>query len=79
MKDGSALCVSCGREAKKEIVESDLSNVEKKGESTSLQNLDAKIKYLTEELQKENDFERQKQILDSINAILSIKEKIRNL
>ena len=35
MKDGSALCVSCGREAKKEIVESDLSNVEKKGDFNS--------------------------------------------
>ena len=67
MKDGSALCVTCGKEAKEEKVESILSKTEQKKEHTSIDNLDRKIKELTEDLQKEKDYEKQKQILYAIN------------
>jgi UPF0148 protein len=79
MKDGNAMCVTCGREAKEEKVESIITKMEQNPESTTIDNLDLKIKDLTEELQKENDFEKQKQILSSINGIIAIKEKLRNL
>src|SRR5581483_5416415 len=39
--------------------------------------LDQKIKELTDELEKEKDYEKQQQILRSINEIISIKEKLR--
>jgi UPF0148 protein len=76
MKDGNALCVTCGREAKREKDESVSSKIEQKVENISIDNLDRKIKDLTEELQKEKDYERQKQILYAINEILAIKEKL---
>ncbi len=79
MKDGSALCVTCGKEAKEKKVESILSQTEQKTESTSIDNLDRKIKELTEDLQKEKDYEKQKQILYAINEIITIKEKLRTL
>ena len=79
MKDGSALCVTCGKEAKDEKVESILSKTPKKTGSTSIDNLDQKIKDLTEELQKEKDYEKQKQILNALNEIISIKEKLKTL
>ena len=79
MKDGSALCVTCGKEAKEEKVESILSKTEQKTESSSIDNLDRKIKELTEDLQKEKDYEKQKQILYAINEIIAIKEKLRTI
>ena len=77
MKDGSALCVTCGKEAKDEKVESILSKTPQKIESTSIDNLDQKIKNLTEDLQKEKDYEKQKQILNALNEIIAIKEKLK--
>jgi UPF0148 protein len=77
MKNGNALCVTCGREAKGEL-ESLITQTEQISYS-AIDNLDKKIKVLTEELQKEKDFEKQKMILSSINEIISIKEKLRNL
>ena len=79
MKDGSALCVTCGKEAKDEKVESILSKTAQKTESTSIDNLDQKIKNLTEDLQQEKDLEKQKQILNTLNEIIAIKEKLKAL
>lgn len=79
MKDGNALCVTCGKEAKKEKVETTLSQTEQKAESTTIGTLDRKIRDLTEELHKEKDYEKQKQILYSINEIIAIKEKLRKI
>jgi UPF0148 protein len=79
MKDGSALCVTCGKEAKKEKVETILPKMEQKTRSVTTDNLDQKIKDLTEELQKEKDYEKQKQILFNLNEIIAIKEKLRKI
>jgi UPF0148 protein len=73
MKNGNALCVSCGRQAKDEV-ESPVTT-EKPGGS-AIDNLDQKLKDLTVELQSEKDFEKQKQILHTMNEILAIKEKL---
>jgi len=75
MKNGSALCVSCGREAKEEKIESILTKTEKPG-GTAIDNLDQKLKDLTVDLQAEKDFEKQKQILQTMNEIIAIKEKL---
>lgn len=75
MKDGNALCVTCGREADEEKIQSISSK--KEVETTSIVNLDRKINDLTKELQNEKDYEKQKQILYSINEIIAIKEKLR--
>jgi UPF0148 protein len=73
MKNGSALCVSCGRQAKDEV-ESPVTT--EKPEGSTIDNLDQKLKDLTVELQSEKDFEKQKQILHTMNEILAIKEKL---
>jgi UPF0148 protein len=76
MKNGDALCITCGKEAKKENVEVILPQAKQKAENNAIDNLDQKIKDLTDELQKEKDYEKQKQILYSINEIIAVKEKL---
>ena len=73
MKDGYALCISCGREpGKKEIPEI-------KEEKTSLtETLEKKIQTLSNELEKETDLEKQQMILKSINSMLETLEKVKN-
>ena len=78
LKDGSALCVTCGKEDKKEKVETVLSKTEQKTDGIT-NNLEKKIKDLTEELQKEKDYEKQKQILFNLNEIVAIKERLRKM
>lgn len=75
MKNGNALCVSCGKEAIEKKVESILTKTEK-SDGTTIGNLDQKLKDLTVELQSEKDFEKQKQILQTMNEIIAIKEKL---
>lgn len=74
LKDGNALCISCGREADKKKLESAPSNL-----ASTNDNLDQKINDLTKDLQNEKDYEKQKQILHSINEIIAIKEKLAKI
>ncbi len=77
MKNGNALCVNCGKEGKEE---SGIKIQEKFEQSkTPTDKLDQKIKELTDDLEKEKDYEKQQQILRSINEIISIKEKLRKI
>jgi len=76
IKDGSALCVNCGREAKEEKLPE---KIEKSSDKTVLENLDQKLKDLTEELEHEKDHEKQQKILKSMNEIIMIKEKLKKL
>lgn len=76
MKNGNALCVSCGREAKDEKIDTDLTKTDKPEKDTFVDNLDKKLRDLIVELQKEKDLEKQKQILHNINEIIAIKGKI---
>ena len=50
--------------------------MEQKSENIAIDNLDQKIRDLTEELRKEKDHEKQKQILYTMNEIIAIKEKL---
>ena len=73
MKDGHALCISCGREPEKKDIPK-----EKTQQRTSLEEtLEKKIESLSKELEQENDHEKQKEILKSINLILETIEKIK--
>ena len=76
IKDGNALCVNCGKEGTEKKVESESEGKEELG---TMDKLDQKIKELTEDLQKEKDLSKQKQILGSLSEIIAIKEKLRNL
>ncbi len=74
MKDGHALCISCGREPEKKDIPK-----EKTQQRTTLEeNLEKKLELISKELEQENNHEKQQQILKSINLLLETIEKIKN-
>ena len=75
MKDGHALCVSCGKEP--EIKENENKTEVKKSEST-LDTLEKKLSTLSQELEAEKNHEKQQEILKSINSLLEIIKKLKN-
>ena len=76
MKDGHALCVSCGREPEKKT---EIKKEEpKKSNSPLEETLQKKLDLLSKELEKETDHEKQQDILKSINALLETLEKTKN-
>ncbi len=74
MKDGLALCISCGREPEKKEVPKDTPQQESK--STLEEILEKKMSVLSQELELEKNYEKQQKILKSINALLETIEKI---
>jgi len=77
MKNGSALCVNCGREANEENISAKIE--EKPSGDPLLSSLEQKLRELTKELEHEKDHQKQQQILKSINDIINIKEKIKKI
>ena len=74
MKDGNALCVSCGREPENKDMKD---NTEDNESNSTLEVLESKLETLTKELEKESDHEKQQNILKSINSIVEILGKIK--
>ena len=76
MKEGHALCISCGREPEKKDVPI------KKSSDNSMsqikQTLQKKIEILTKEIETEKDLEKQQNILKTINSLLETIEKIED-
>ena len=75
IKEGYALCISCGREPEKKEI-----HIEKasEGEKPSIQKtLEKKIETLSKELEIETDHEKQQNILKTINSALETIEKIK--
>ncbi|MHA7734608.1 Sjogren's syndrome/scleroderma autoantigen 1 family protein [Nitrosopumilus sp. S6] len=74
MKEGHALCISCGREPeKKEIPEIK----EKETQSPLIETLEKKLAGLSKELEEEKDHTKQQDILKSINSLLETIEKVK--
>jgi len=75
MKDGYALCISCGREPeKKEIIKE---KTHENPKSSLKETLEKKIELLSKELEQETNHEKQQEILKSINLALETIEKTR--
>ena len=75
MKDGHALCISCGREPEKKDITNEKTQ---QGTNSSLEEiLEKKIEHLSKELEQENDHEKQQLILKSINLLLETMEKMK--
>ncbi len=72
MKNGNALCVNCGREAKEENVP-----VQEKTENTAFAKFEQKLAGLYEELEHEKDHQKQQQIIKSITDLMSLIEKLK--
>jgi len=74
MKEGQALCVSCGREPEKRNV----TKQDNKEQKTSLiETLEKKLEVLSKELEQESDHEKQQTILKSINSLIEAIDKIK--
>jgi len=74
MKEGQALCVSCGREPeKRNIIKQD--NKEQK--TNLIETLEKKLEVVSKELEQESDHEKQQTILKSINSLIEALDKIK--
>ena len=73
MKDGDALCVSCGKSPDKEI-EKQSHEIES---GTPVKKLEEKLQSMTNELSKEKDPEKQQIILKSINLLIDTISKLK--
>jgi len=73
MKDGHALCISCGREPEKKDIPK-----EKTQQRTTLEErLEKKLESISKELEQESNHEKQQEIIKSINLLLETIEKIK--
>jgi len=74
MKEGHALCISCGREPEKR----NIPQQDNKEQKTSLiQTLEKKLEILSKELEGEPDHQKQQIILKSINSLIEALDKIK--
>ena len=71
VKDGHALCASCGKEPQKRDVPRQGASKEQLREA-----LEKKLQKLTADLAQEKDHARQQEILRSVNSLLEALEKI---
>ncbi len=74
MKDGSALCISCGKSPEKDI---DIPN-DSRNETPTLIILEKKLKDLSKQLENEQQPNKQQEILKSINSLIDTIEKLKN-
>ncbi len=74
MKNGDALCVTCGKSPDKEIEK----KVVKVEEKSPLNQLEEKLEKITDELSKEKDPEKQQIILKSINLLIDTISKLKS-
>ena len=73
MKDGDALCVSCGKSPDKELEK----NVSEPQNDSPVKKLEDKLHNMTDELSKEKDPEKQQIILKSINLLIDTISKLK--
>ena len=73
MKDGDALCVSCGKSPDKELEK----NNENPQDESPVKKLEEKLQIMTDELSKEKDPEKQQNILKSINLLIDTISKLK--
>ena len=74
MKEGQALCVTCGREPEKRNVPQQNNSQQK---SSLLETLEKKLEVLSKELEHETDHEKQQAILKSLNSLIDAIDKIK--
>jgi UPF0148 protein len=73
MKNGNALCISCGKSPEKEI-ERQSHEIE---DDAPIKKLEEKLQNMTDELSKEKDLEKQQNILKSINLLIDTISKLK--
>ena len=74
MKNGDALCVSCGKSPDKKL---EKKKDEQPQDESPVKKLEEKLQILTDELSKEKDTEKQQNILKSINLLIDTISKLK--
>ena len=77
MKDGHALCISCGREPEKKDIPKE--KITQSTKSHLEETLEKKLEFISKELEQESSHEKQQEILKSINLLLETIKKIKNM
>jgi len=75
MKEGQALCISCGRQPEKKEIPS--ANPPNESTPTLGKTLEKKLELLSKELEEEKDHEKQQNILKTINSLLETIDKMK--
>ena len=73
MKDGNALCVSCGKSPNSDI---DVKDGELE-EKTPIKQLEEKLQNMTNALSNEKDLKKQQEMLKSINLLIETIGKLK--
>ena len=74
MKNGNALCISCGKSPDKKIEKKN----QKSNDDSPVKQLEDKLQYMTNELSKEEDLQKQQEILKSINLLIETISKLKD-
>ena len=75
MKDGHALCVSCGKEPEDKPAKTQ----DKEKDSTStLKTLEKKLEKLSSQLEKEENPSRQQELIKSIDLLINLIAKLKS-
>jgi UPF0148 protein len=78
MKDGNALCISCGKEPdKNKPVPEPEKPKEQSEKNPILESMNKKLEQLTSELEAEKDHETQQRILKTINSLIETMQKLK--
>ena len=73
MKDGDALCISCGKSPDKELEK----NVSEPQNDSPVRKLEEKLQNMTDELSNEKDPGKQQNMLKSINLLIDTITKLK--
>ena len=76
MKDGVALCISCGKTPEK-IVDIPTDSKNEKIENPTLKILEKKLEDLSKQLENEKEASAQQDLLKTINSLLDTIEKLK--
>ena len=75
MKDGHALCISCGKEPEEKPAKTQ----DKEKDSTStLKTLEKKLEKLSSQLQTEDEPAKQQELIKSIDSLINIIAKLKS-
>jgi UPF0148 protein len=81
MKDGNALCISCGKKPDQKQIAPDQKSDDTKTidqkKNPLVESMNKKLEMLTKELESEKDHEKQQQILKSINSLIETIQKLQ--
>ena len=75
MKDGHALCISCGKEPEEKQVK--IRNKEEDSTST-LKTLEKKLEKLSSQLEKEENPSKQQELIKSIDLLINLIAKLKS-